>query len=547
MVLYHFNDDSNLQARFSAFQYGFRAGVSSETALNEFVRRIELSLAKERAALGIFLNIVGAFDNITHNGIADALRELKVSPFLVHWIENLLRHHTVQIELNGEKIKREVGKGNPQGGILSPFLWNCVLNSLLVDLRNRGFHVQAYADDVAILVTGTNMLWIKGRAQKALNIASNWAHNQELQFNSKKTEIVLFTNKRKPDFGTLPLNGRQLEISKEATLLGVTLDSKLTWKPHITRIARKATAALLQCRQIVGRAWGLNPTGMRWIYTAMIRPIITYACTSWVGGVSKKYLEKKLSRVQRLACLMISSAFPSTPTGALKMLLNIIPINEFILSEAVKGSYRLSRVSFWPAKTIGSTRKTKSHVDVCDEAKENLPLLSMPGDLITKTKVFGKQYKCLVMERKDAVQYENVLEPSIIRCYTGGSKLNGRAGASFYIEYATGSQTDQNFFHLGRYSTVFQVEVFAIAEVAKKLIMDRIVNEKIIILVESQAALLAIQNNIVKSNTVLTYIKNLNILGKDNDVTIAWTPGHTGIQGNEKADILAKSGSALNC
>ena len=136
----------------------------------------------------------------------------------------------------------------------------------------------------------------------------------------------------------------------------------------------------------------------------------------------------------------------------------------------------------------------------------------MPADLITKTKVFGKQYKCLVMERKDAVQYENALEPSIIRCYTDESKLNGRAGASFYIEYGSGSQTDQNFFHLGRYSTVFQAEVFAIAEVAKKLIMHRIVNETIIILVDSQAAILAIQNNIVKSNTVLTCITNLSIL-----------------------------------
>ena len=183
---------------------------------------------------------------------------------------------------------------------------------------------------------------------------------------------------------------------------------------------------------------------MRWIYTAMIRPVITYACTSWVGGVNKKYLEKQLSRVQRLVCLMISSAFPSSPTGALGMLLNIMPINEFILSETVKGSYRLSRVSFWPAKTISSTRKTKSHVDVCNASrpKKNLPLLSMPADLIAKTKVFRKRYKCLVMERKDAVLYENALEPSIIRCYTDGSKLNGRAGASFYIEYASGSQTD---------------------------------------------------------------------------------------------------------
>ena len=59
--------------------------------------------------------------------------------------------------------------------------------------------------------------------------------------------------------------------------------------------------------------------------------------------------------------------------------------------------------------------------------------------------------------------------------------------------------------------------------------MDRIVNEKTLILVDSQAAILAIQNNIVKSNAVLTRIKNLNILGKDNDVTIARTPGHTGV------------------
>ena len=95
--------------------------------------------------------------------------------------------------------------------------------------------------------------------------------------------------------------------------------------------------------------------------------------------------------------------------------------------------------------------------------------------------------------------------------------------------------------------TVFQAEVFAIAEVAKKLIMERIVNEKIIILVDSQAAILAIQNNIVKSNTALACMQNLNILSKDNDVTIAWTPGHTDIQGNKKADILTKSGSALNC
>ena len=52
-----------------------------------------------------------------------------MSKIFTSWIETLLRHRTVQVELYGDKVKREVVKGNPQGGILSPFLWNCVLNS----------------------------------------------------------------------------------------------------------------------------------------------------------------------------------------------------------------------------------------------------------------------------------------------------------------------------------------------------------------------------------------------------------------------------------
>ena len=187
LVLYHVNEDNNVQAKLSASQYGFRAGVSTETALHEFVRRVEHCLVRKKPALGIFLDIVGAFDNVTFRSFVAALRGLGMSKILTSWIETLLRHRTVQVELYGDKVKREVVKGNPQGGILSPFLWNCVLNSLLLELRSRGFYVQAYAYNLAVLVTGTDMLWIRGMAQKAINIVANWALEQELQFSSKKT------------------------------------------------------------------------------------------------------------------------------------------------------------------------------------------------------------------------------------------------------------------------------------------------------------------------------------------------------------------------
>ena len=179
-------------------------------------------------------------------------------------------------------------------------------------------------------------------------------------------EIILFTHKRNPDLGSLSMNGTKLELSKEARLLGATLDSKLTWKPLITRITRKATTALMQCRQIVGKTWGIKPSMMKWIYTAMIRPIMSHACVSWAGGLNKKYQVRKLTKVQRLACLMISSTFPGTSTGALEILLNITPIEELLFAEAVRGSYRITVSGLWHVNPIGSFRKTKSHVDVCN-------------------------------------------------------------------------------------------------------------------------------------------------------------------------------------
>ena len=86
----------------------------------------------------------------------------------------------------------------------------------------------------------------------------------------------------------------------------------------------------MQCRQTVGKTWGIKPSMMKWIDTAMIRPIMSYACVSRAGGLNKKYLVRKLTKVQRLACLMISSAFPGSPTGALEILLNITPTKQFL-------------------------------------------------------------------------------------------------------------------------------------------------------------------------------------------------------------------------
>ena len=543
LILYHLNDNDNLKSKLVHTQYGFRVGVSTETALHEFVRRIESNFKKKKLALGIFLDIVGAFDNITFNNITAALQMLGVPSFITEWINDMLRHRKIEVKLQNVKIKREVMKGNPQGGLLSPFLWNCLLNSLLEEYIKRGIYVQAYADDLAILVSGHEMTWVRGMAQKAINIAVKWATKQELLFSSKKTEVVLFTHKRKINFVPLSLNGQKVSLSKEARLLGITLDSKLSWKSHIKRITSKATTSLVQCRQIVGNSWGLKPVIMKWVYIAMIRPILTYACVTWVTGINKLYLRKKLSKVQRLACLMISSAFPSTPTAALEMLLNIAPINEFIKAEAVKGSYRIDRAGLWQARINDSQKSLKSHVGVCNSIRKLLPLLDMPADLITKTMVFEREFECQIVKQNNEDENEKILIKNPIECYTDGSKINGRAGAGYYIKYPNAGGTKTKCFYLGRYSTVFQAEVFAISQMALELFEENLQNQNIAVFVDSQAAINAISSSTIKSKTVLQCIKNLNKLGLANNILVAWTPSHAGFHGNEIADTLAKSGS----
>jgi len=73
-------------------------------------------------------------------------------------------------------------------------------------------------------------------------------------------------------------------------------------------------------------------------------------------------------------------------------------------------------------------------VDICNEARRKLPLLSMPSDLIKQLR-YDRKYKRLIYERGNAVEYENTLNNSVIKCYPDGSKINGEVGSGFYVEY----------------------------------------------------------------------------------------------------------------
>ena len=72
---------------------------------------------------------------------------------------------------------------------------------------------------------------------------------------------------------------------------------------------------------------------------------------------------------------------------------------------------------------------------------------------------------------------------------------------------------------------MFQAEVLAISEVAKNPLLEKMHNQSIVALVDSEAAIKALIKYTVTSTTVLNCIRNLNQLGKLNHVSIAWIHG----------------------
>jgi hypothetical protein len=125
------------------------------------------------------------------------------------------------------------------------------------------------------------------------------------------------------------------------------LDSRLTWKEHVEAKARKAHNLLLACRRSFGVRWGLGPKVVHWLYVAIVRPTISFISLVWWPGCQTASTKKKLSKVQRLACLGITGALRTTPTGATEALVGLPPLDLVIQGEARSTEHRLWSLGCW--------------------------------------------------------------------------------------------------------------------------------------------------------------------------------------------------------
>lgn len=529
-----------LDSTFGLFynQFAYKAGQSTINALRSAISIIETAIINKQFCLGVFLDLEGAFSNVSHHAIDESLKRLNVPPEIALWIGTLLKTQEVTATFENKSLTVVPTRGCVQGGVLSPLLFTAVVDGLLTELKKHPVVVQAFADDLAVLSSGPDAVVVQELAQQVITKLDTWANTVGLGFNARKTVAVMFTKRRKWRVKPIRLSEARIPLSKEVRYLGVTLNSRLCWTSEYNKRIQRAKCVLGQCRRAIGKTWGLTPRAAYWIYIAIVRPIVQYGSLLWITSLTKKTCINKLTRLQRLALVSISGAYPSTPTASLECILGVPPLHLFLRWEAVLSVRRMELTGGNARYCIdkrGSFESHSWHVAELNRIEE----LKMPCDLIPPIRMTEHNYRVVINNRMEAIKWEAPHSETTLVCYTDGSKDNTGSGAAWIVKQPSEKWES---FTLGDTSTVFQAEVLAIG-LAAKYINNNLSHDctRVVVRSDSKAAILAVAANRVNSQGVNDTILELTSLAKKVDVELCWVPGHSGVDGNEAADRLAKS------
>jgi len=364
--------------------------------------------------------------------------------------------------------------------------------------------------------------------QYALDILCDWAKANNLKFIESKTKIMIFTRKHIYDKPEIKLNDKVIEYVDTFKYLGVIFDNRLTWKEHLKGQIKKAKASLVIGRRMMGKHWGLSPRVTHWIYTAIVRPTLTYGAVVWVSCLEKETNRALINRVQRMACRMITGSMRSTPTIGMEVLLGLTLIMEVVREYAIASSIRIEKSGHWLATEDEHT--FHSHAHIIMTLKQNIIELKFPQDKSHIKALVINQFKTTQLSREYYKKHHirpMPLNVSTVNCFTDGSKTEeGNTGAGYIIK--SFQLRAQEYVYLGTHATVFQAGIAAINMACLTLLDNNMTGKQIDFYIDSQSAFRALESYTLINKSVVECKRLCNKLCEMNyQVTLNWIPAHS--------------------
>ena len=139
-----------------------------------------------------------------------------------------------------------------------------------------------YADDAQFIDADfpSNVHELKTRVESSLGIALKWFTQNRLKINSAKTEMLLLRSRRQKLISDFSVHFGNDEIlpSQSVKVLGVVIDSHLTWNCHITSVVQRCYCVLVGLARIRHK---LPKCIRQLLIEALVFPHIRYCITVW--------------------------------------------------------------------------------------------------------------------------------------------------------------------------------------------------------------------------------------------------------------------------
>ena len=214
------------------YQSGFRQNKSTEDHLFRPSQSVMESFNRREHVVAAFLDVKKAFDNVWHNGLRYKIFMLDLPTKMTRWLSDFLVGRVIQVNVNGflsDQISPAAGV--PQGSVLSPLLFLIYVNDL-PNPHDRQNSKSQFADDTALWPASRNVHIAAKLLQKDLRKLAKWCAKWRIKLNPEKTKVIIFSRSYlagKPE-PTLKLYSERLKIYPQVKFLGITFDSKFTFK-----------------------------------------------------------------------------------------------------------------------------------------------------------------------------------------------------------------------------------------------------------------------------------------------------------------------------
>ena len=546
---------------------GGRKQRATEHALHAVIERIYAAwnTGQGQVASLLLLDVSGAFDNVSHERLLHNLRSREVDERLVRWIASFLSNRRTRIAMDGSTSEEySVETGIPQGSPLSPILY-IFYNAGLIEqcTVGNGTATTGYIDDAAILAWGDSTNETCQKLAMSLERAQRWATTHASKFAPEKFQLTHFTRARTRHDLTQGIETTWCHIEPKATCkyLGVTMDTKLQWKPHVEEIQRKVTKTVNALGVLGNSRWGVSMLDLRKIYQGTAVPQMMYGCSLWSNARDKgrAYTEQTLRTMRSMqarAARAMSGAFRATSIAALDVETYLLPIERQIErhnSEAlirlvarhniddVDATRRLRPAQPRPAKYCSPLQhilRDGREADLDLGAQEHIPAFLTPpwwSGPLTHIDAAETAYTTHELERT---------APASICIYTDGARVNGHVGAAA-VRHGTG-ELKSVYMGTEANTTTYAAELQAIGlalDIALAETGSSTSRQQVAIWIDSQAAVRSLTRCEGRTGAYILrqIIRNVETLRlRGHSVVVRWIPAHRGIYGNEAADRAAK-------